>query len=186
MNACGGNCSGKDRKTQINVSASRHFVRRITRSGGSVRSDKSSKFTIKPESRPLKKKITHTPRVIAVEYMKKTLSVRRGWMCLGAALIITHRPRAISLLHAGSTRGGGERKKKRTKFEKENLPEEFVDMLSLSPPSWSAGWCTCAPVKTDAWRSAAVCCSWTSSWRASPIKVHGNEGGNQRRRELEK
>lgn len=57
-----------------------------------------------------------------------------------------------------------------------NLPVEFVDRLSGSLPSWSARWYTWARAAMGAWRSAAVCCSWTSSWRAAPIKVQRKNG----------
>lgn len=94
--------------------------------------------------------------MIAVEYMKKTLSARLGRMCL-AALYSFHAPRLPERDSERSFLGG-------------SLPVELADMLFGWLLSWNAELCTCAPVSSDAWRNAPVCCSWTSCLRASSLQ----------------
>lgn len=94
--------------------------------------------------------------MIAVEYMKKTLSAQLGRMCL-AALYSFHAPRLPEKDSERSFLGG-------------SLPVEFADRLFGWLLSWNAESCTCAPVKSGAWRNVAVYCSWTSCLRASPLQ----------------
>ena len=65
-------------KTQINVSVSRDFWRRITQPEYSFRSGKVIKINTKGSLCVSKLSEKKTLRVIAVEYMKKTLSARLG------------------------------------------------------------------------------------------------------------
>lgn len=94
--------------------------------------------------------------MIAVEYMKKTLSAQLGRMCL-AALYSFHAPRLPEKDSERSFLGG-------------SLPVEFVDRLFGWLLSWNAESCTCVPVSSGAWRNVAVYCSWTSCLRASPLQ----------------